>query len=476
MQNGTPIVLLQEIEPKPIPAYKPISSFSTWLTGTVDVSRWDSHRSLLESHGTITPERVARARDVAKRSAAIDTGAIEKLYELDRGVTITIALQSALWEAAYQNEDARTRLLIECQLDAYDFVIDFATQSVPIVEAWIRTLHERLCSAQKTYKALTPAGYQDQELKHGHYKTLDNHVRLPDGSIHAYAPADQTAMEMQRLVEEMRTPEFQTAHAVLQAAYSHHAFTCIHPFQDGNGRVARALASVFLYRAVSIPLLILVAHRDQYFNALESADKGNIQELVNFVQERSVDAFLLVNESLKASNVPSPTDATGALSRIFHTRGGYTHHEVDVAGQTLLSIFEQEIGKRTEPLGMPNQFVIGRGRSTNTFPDPPEGYRRPLSVESTLVQLNYQLTSPVRVVFAENYCFYVPRDCGVHDAIVIRCAESGVEFRAPISNILGASKAITELQMAMFVDGVLGASIQKLTGLAQQQLHDQGYL
>jgi Fic family protein len=56
---------------------------------------------------------------------------------------------------------------------------------------------------------------------------------------------------------------------------AHYAFVAIHPFADGNGRVARALASVFTYRAYSVPVLILAESRNDYLTNLEAADRSN---------------------------------------------------------------------------------------------------------------------------------------------------------------------------------------------------------
>ena len=117
----------------------------------------------------------------------------------------------------------------------------------------------------------------------GQYKQHPNHVLPPDGSLHSYAPVLETQMEMQRFVGELNTDGFRTAHPALQAAYAHHAFVWIHPFADGNGRVARALASIFTLRTDSIPLLILLEHKAEYLTALREADRGQRQPVVNFV-------------------------------------------------------------------------------------------------------------------------------------------------------------------------------------------------
>ncbi len=57
----------------------------------------------------------------------------------------------------------------------------------------------------------------------------------------------------------------------------HVALTAIHPFTDGNGRVARAVASAVLQQAIGLPLLIYADQRERYIRSLEAADNGNVR-------------------------------------------------------------------------------------------------------------------------------------------------------------------------------------------------------
>lgn len=86
---------------------------------------------------------------------------------------------------------------------------------------------------------------------------------------------------------------------MVQAAYAHHAFVRIHPFADGNGRIARALASIFLYRSPGVPLVIYHDQRADYLDALEAADDGDFKQLVRFLAEKSVDTVLSITEDLR---------------------------------------------------------------------------------------------------------------------------------------------------------------------------------
>jgi Fic family protein len=203
-------------------AYKPFPSFGKWADVYVDEVRWNRYTAQLEELRSATPDLMSRSLEIVKRAAALDTGAIEGLYDTDRGFTFTVATQAAMWEDALGQRGPNVRPLFESQLRAYDFVLDLATHAVPIAEAWIRQLHSVICSSQDTYHAWTELGWQDLLLPKGEYKHLPNHVVKADGAIHSYAPVDMTPTEMYRLIEELRSEAFQSAHPAAQASYAHY--------------------------------------------------------------------------------------------------------------------------------------------------------------------------------------------------------------------------------------------------------------
>ena len=382
-----------------------------------------------------------------------------------------------MWQVAFEKEQEKVRSLIECQLDAYDYVLDLATKSVPVVEAWIRELHKKICLAQESFKALTPGGFQGQQLNHGEYKRLPNHVLKDDGVLHAYAPVQQTPIEVQRLCDNIRSQGFELTHPVIQAAYAHHAFTRIHPFQDGNGRVARALASTFLYRAASIPFLVLVEHRNEYIHVLELADEGNYQPLVDFVFSRCLDAFALVAESLRTARTVDPVETSKAIGNLYLTKGGYSHNQVDLVGQSLLKLIHTQLQKQVNeiPRAVEIKFSLAGAGEDIAMPPTPKGYRHLVSIQKESIRVEVQSVAPAAVTVGRTLVIFVPKDCDRDDEIIIACMETGDLLQAPISSVLGTDRTVTDLKVAIFSDRVLGEILHQLKSQAEAELRRQGY-
>ncbi len=79
------------------------------------------------------------------------------------------------------------------------------------------------------------------------------------------------------------------------AAILHHRFAWIHPFHDGNGRVARLLMNLVLMRTGYPIAVILNVDRSKYYDSLNKADNRDPTSFVNFVAsavERSLDLYL----------------------------------------------------------------------------------------------------------------------------------------------------------------------------------------
>ena len=78
----------------------------------------------------------------------------------------------------------------------------------------------------------------------------------------------------------------------MEAAWLHHRFTQIHPFQDGNGRIARSLATLVFVKGDWFPLVVRDRDRARYIEALEHADSDDLKPLVDYFARLQKDEFV----------------------------------------------------------------------------------------------------------------------------------------------------------------------------------------
>jgi Fic family protein len=281
--------------------YRSFAPLTSWRACRADSTVWAATLRRLSAaqasaDAAVVDDEVARSL----RAAALNTGAIEGLHNADRGLTITVVAEAAWREAIEHAEGPRAAEFVDAALAAFDLSFDIATGQQPVSEAIIRELHRTVTGPQPTYEAQTPLGRRPVTLPRGEYKHLPNHVLEPDGSVHAYAPPDVVPAEMHRLVEELSGDDIAAVHPPVLAAYAHHALVAIHPFADGNGRVARLLGSAYLLRAASVPLMVWNDQAVEYRAALKAADRGEPQRFIDFVTDRAVDAMNLMTDRLRA--------------------------------------------------------------------------------------------------------------------------------------------------------------------------------
>jgi Fic family protein len=239
-----------------------------------------------------SPDEFAESRERSLRRHAIETGIIERLYDVEWGVTEALVAEGLTADAAAREGgiDDGALATIRSQFEGLAFLAEEARRGKEPSLFFIRQLHQLLCRRQLTYEARNDLGQVLQiPLHHGEWKTQSNHVHRPDGRLLEYAPPEQVQGQLEHLLSYYQ--QSADLHPVTRAAWLHHAFITIHPFADGNGRVARALTLLVLLSSHYAPLVVDRFTRSDYLEALDRANDGDLRDLVRLFARLEIVAL-----------------------------------------------------------------------------------------------------------------------------------------------------------------------------------------
>ena len=146
--------------------------------------------------------------------------------------------------------------------------------NMPLTQNFIRTLHKTLLREDYTVYRNLPGGMQTSYTIHaGQYKTRPNSVITRYGDRFEYASPEETPALMTDLINWYNSEEeLGRLSPVELAALLHYRYIRIHPFEDGNGRIARLLVNYILSRH-GLPMIVVRSRKKQeYLEALHQAD------------------------------------------------------------------------------------------------------------------------------------------------------------------------------------------------------------
>ncbi|MBO4615502.1 MAG: Fic family protein [Bacteroidales bacterium] len=147
-------------------------------------------------------------------------------------------------------------------------------KNVPLTQNFIRTLHRTLLREDYTVYRNLPGGEQTSYTIHaGQYKTRPNSVITRYGDRFEYASPEETPALMSDLVDWYNNAEMEGKLSPVELAILfHYRYIRIHPFEDGNGRIARLLFNYILARH-GYPMVVVRSRLKQdYLEALHQAD------------------------------------------------------------------------------------------------------------------------------------------------------------------------------------------------------------
>lgn len=147
-------------------------------------------------------------------------------------------------------------------------------KEMPLTQNFIRQLHKVLLREDYTVYRELPGGLQTSYVIHaGRYKTRPNSIITRYGDRFEYASPEETPALMADLVDWYNDEEAKSRLSPVElAALFHYRYIRIHPFEDGNGRIARLIVNFILTRHDYPMIVVRSRSKKDYLEALHQAD------------------------------------------------------------------------------------------------------------------------------------------------------------------------------------------------------------
>ena len=198
---------------------------------------------------------------------------------------------------------------------AYKLIQEWAQDKErPLNEQQIKNLNQTILVRPYLKEAITGEGVATKRLiRVGDYKEFPNNVLLPNGEIFHFATIVDTPILMKELLDWYHEEE-NHIHPVTLAAMLHYKFVKIHPFDDGNGRVARLLMNYVMLRNGLPPVIIRTSDKQNYLRALHLADLENYEPFINYIAKALQWSLEVSIKAARGENIEEKDDWEKELS------------------------------------------------------------------------------------------------------------------------------------------------------------------
>ena len=265
----------------------------------------DRLKKELDALRPLPPDVVAQVEQKLRIESNYHSNAVEG-NSLTLGETRSLILHGL----TARGKPMRDHLDIQGHDDAVKAIERAVKEEEGISAVFIRNLHRVLLKEPYETEATTSDGRRTtRHIALGDYKTTPNNVKTSTGEIYYFTPPEQVKPAMTDLLDWYRAREAAGEHPVIIAAAFHYRFVRIHPFDDGNGRMARLLMNLILIKHGYTVAIVQSDDRSNYLNGLEQADKSeDLSQFIGYIASCCTYALDLYVRAAHGEPIEDPID------------------------------------------------------------------------------------------------------------------------------------------------------------------------
>lgn len=225
-------------------------------------------------------------------SEAIKTSEIEGEYLSRKDVMSSIRRNLGLNPELPISKDKRVEGVTELMLAIRE---KFTT---PLTEKMLTDWHTMLMKGSRG-------------IQIGQWRSHEEPMQIVSGAIgreivHFEAPPSNTlSSEMNDFIKWFNESQQRIKKPIIKSAIAHLYFETIHPFEDGNGRIGRAIAEKALSQSIGRPVLFSISksienNKNKYYDALKAAQRSNeITDWISYFVKTVIDAQIDAEQEIE---------------------------------------------------------------------------------------------------------------------------------------------------------------------------------
>jgi Fic family protein len=307
-----------------------------------------------------------------------------------------------------QGKPLRDHTEITGHNEAINSLTAITSGNEPLTEIFIRNLHLLILREPYLSKAKTEEGVATSKMiEVGKYKVTANHVVTSTGETFRFAEPLDVPEKMHALVQFINNAAGKSAaQSIIEAAKVHYDFVMIHPFDDGNGRLARILMNLVFIKNGFPPAIIKTEDKANYYAALRQADGGQFEPFAEYIAGCLVASLNIILAGARGESIEEPDEQDKQikmLQRLLENKSGKIEvlRSIESIQGVFLQIFRplslklDLASRKFSTLYVESSNFIGLDNSSRGLRNDPEG-------ELDFVQSNISL-STTNFVFQNNF-------------------------------------------------------------------------